>query len=187
MTTHLNGKHQHKQIDFDDTPPPAGPAIFVRRLKGEEGVTCAILGDKVYGIWSHWQGKKSEPHFRNADDCPGCIARRPKRWKGFLHVWDYATNKEIFLELTPASASQLGQQLGRNSDLRGERIRVQRTKGDNGRLTVAVLQAEPKIDVLPKEKDPRQTILKLWGVAQEDPQGWLDSGDEDESDARFRL
>ena len=168
-------------------PPKPGPAIFVKRLKGEEAVTVVILGDQVFGIWSHWQGKKSEPHFRDADTCPGCVARRPKRWKGYVHVYDYSANKEIFLELTPHSAHQLHFALGRQSELRGERIRVARSKGDNGRLTVAVLTAEKKTEALPRAKDPRPTILKLWGIDQEDPQGWLSEDHGEEENKRFSL
>lgn len=187
MNHQLNGKAKSHEVHYDDATPKAGPAIFVKRLKGQEAVTVAVLGDHVHGVWTHWGKGKSEPHFRDPDHCPGCQARRPKRWKGYLHVFDYQANREIFLELTPHSANTLTYQLGRKDMMRGERIRVERSKGDNGRLTIAVLGAEKKIEALPAEKDPRPTILKLWGIDQDDPEGWLEEREEGEGEERFRL
>lgn len=187
MHAGTNGKLKRPEIAYDDAPPKAGPALFVKRLKGEEALTVCILGDHVFGIWAHWSGKKSEPHYTDAKSCPGCQAAKAKRWKGYLHVYDYNTNREIILELTPASAHQLRMQLGRETGMRGERIRVVRSKGDNGRLTITVLATTPNPETLPKEKDPRPVILKLWGVDQEDPDGWLDQGGEKDGGERFNL
>lgn len=187
MQPSLNGQRHMSEIHFDNNPPAPGPALFIKRLKGGEDIVVCVLANEIKGIWAHWSGKKSEPHFFDSAHCPGCQAQRPKRWKGYLHVYDYAGNKELILEVTPASAVQINRLCACSSKLRGERIRLQRSKGDNGRLTVSVLAVEPKIDALPKEKDPRPSILKLWGISQEDPEGWMDGSSDQEGTDRFKL
>jgi len=151
-------------LDVQSTPPREGPEIYILRLKANQHYSFTIFSDHVWGINVHWNGKKSEPHFTDEGRCPGCQAKRTKRWKGYLHCFSAKMGQEVFLELTPASAQSLLSQLGDRGSLRGNRIQVKRTKGDNGRLLISVLTACPEPNALPKEKDPQESLLKLWGL-----------------------
>jgi len=169
----LNG---HGEFAFDDHIPKPGPEIFIKRLKGKEAITCTVLGQKIVGVWCHWnpKGNCSEPHYKDPAQCPGCVARRNKRWKGYLHCFCHEMGQDVFLEFTPHSAGSLSRQLPCNGSFRGNRFRIERSKGENGRLMVAILTAVQTPDSLPKEKNPQASILKLWGYEVDDDGHWIE-------------
>lgn len=158
-------------LDVQSTPPREGPEIYILRLKANQHYSFTIFSEHVWGINVHWNGQKSEPHFKEDNRCPGCIARRPKRWKGYLHCFAHELGQEVFLELTPHSAHSLEGQLGAGTSYRGNRIAVKRGKGDNGRLTITLLTASPNPTALPLGKDPQASILALWGFSADHPFG----------------
>jgi hypothetical protein len=159
-------------VAFDDNIPNVGPEIFILRMKGARSLTFTIWGTQIRGIWIHWVGKGSEPHFRDAEQCEGCKKNKEKRWKGFLHCYCSEMRQEVFLELTPASARSLRDQLAERATLRGSVIQVKRTTADNGRLYISTLT--PRIaEGLPPEKDPRPSIMRLWGVDDATADAWL--------------
>lgn len=151
-------------LDITSEIPKAGPEIYILRMKANKMFTFTILSEHPYGIWVHWNGKKSEPHFKQEDRCPGCLAKRSKRWKCYLHTFCVNLSQEVFLELTPHSAKSLEGQLGAGQSYRGNRIQVQRTASDNGRLLISLLtRIDPKTP-LPPQRDPLESILSLWGI-----------------------
>lgn len=156
-------------LDVQPLPPRVGPEIYILRLKANQLYTFTIFSPSMWGIFVHWNGKKSEPHFTQEDRCPGCISRRPKRWKGFLHCFCHELGQEVFLELTPASAHSLIGQLGSAGTMRGNRIQAKRGKGDNGRLIITVLTAVTSPDALGPAKDPQESIMALWGFPEDHP------------------
>jgi hypothetical protein len=160
-------------VAFDDDIPTVGPEIFILRMKGQRSLNFTIWAARPRGIWVHWAGKGSEPHFRDEEQCPGCAKRQEKRWKGFLHCYCAEMRQEVFLELTPASARSLADQLAGQTSMRGGRIQVKRTSSDNGRLYISTLTPIGDLNLLPKEKDPRPSILRLWGVSEEQAEAWL--------------
>lgn len=160
-------------LDITPIPPRPGPELFILRLKGNDMHTFTIYSKAIWGINVHFVGNRSQPHFKNPDRCPGCKAKNVKRWKGFLHCFDHNMGQEVFLELTPKSALSLLGQLGSKGPLRGNRIQVKRTGKDNGRLLISVLTACGAIDQLPEGKDPLDSLLRLWGLADVDA---LDGG-----------
>lgn len=147
-----------------EMPPKVGPEIYILRLKASQLYTMTICSEKIFGLFVHWNGRKSEPHFEPQDRCPSCLSNRPKRWKGFLHCFCHELGQEVFLELTPASAHSIRGQLGKDVSFRGNRIQVKRGKGDNARLIIAVLAALPNSNSLPAGKDPLESIMALWGL-----------------------
>jgi hypothetical protein len=152
-----------RTLDSQPVPPRPGPELFILRLKGGELKTITIYSRSLFGVNVHWNGAKSEPHFKEEKNCNGCLKKMPMRWKGFLHGFCHEMGQEVFLELTPASAHSLLDQLGQGTVMRGNRIQVKRTKGDKGRLIIACLTAVPNPESLPPEKDPATSLLRLWG------------------------
>lgn len=173
MSTANGRKPKRNGIAFDDDIPSDGPELYMLRMKGNKCLTFTIYGTKVRGCWYHWHKDHSEPHFQDDEQCPGCKARQAKKWKGFLHVYCSESRQEVFLEVTRACAASLMQQLGGASSIRGAVVQIKRTGADNGRLYVTVLTPVKTPEILPAEKDPRPSILKLWGLDQADIEKWL--------------
>lgn len=158
---------------FDDRIPKRGPDLFIKRMAAGEAKTFTIWGTRIRGMWVHWNPgtSKSEPHFD--DQCAACKLGHAKRWKGFLHSYCSEDRQECFLEVTPTSADAIMAQIDDPSLLRGCVIRVVRSAAGNGRLKVQMLTPVGDSIRLPKEKDPRRSILKLWGIADDVADGWL--------------
>jgi hypothetical protein len=164
------------ELDVCPTPPRPGPLLFFQRMKGSECHTFTIYSKCIFGINVHFVHGRSSPHYRNEKKCPGCRAKNAKRWKGFLHAFNVNLGQEVFLELTPHSAKSLLSQLGNRVGMRGNRIQVKRTAGDNGRLLISILTAAPNVDQLPEPKDPLESLKKFWGIDNFDPDGIADGG-----------
>lgn len=176
---HNHGNGKRPSVAFDDKIPTKGPTLFIKRMQGAEKRTFTVWGSRVRGIWVHWNSATngSEPHYE--ENCSACSKAIPKRWKGFLHAYCQEDRQEVFLELTPTGASALMSQLDDPSNLRGSLIRVSRSVAKNGRLTIQYTGSIPDKNALPKEKDPRRSILKLWGVADAVANDWLGSSEEE--------
>lgn len=170
------------RVGFDNRIPKSGPEIFILRLKANSNHTMTVLGDEIVGIWVHWTGKKSEPHYEPSEECRACLQKRPKRWKGFLHCFDHVLGQEVFLELTPASASNLAKQLPKTGALRANRFSIRRGAGDSARMQIQLLTVAQQPEALPPQRDPRPSILKLWGIDDTEKEGWLPGEGEIASD-----
>lgn len=180
--TIIKAKRKKEGVAFDDDIPLPGPEVYILRMKGNRCLTFTIWAVKIRGIWIHWRGTHSEPHYRDEEHCPGCQSKQEKRWKGFLHCYCSEMKQEVFLELTPTSAHSLRAQLAGRASMRGGVIQVRRTAAENGRLYISTLTPVSDTSMLPPEKDPRPSILRLWGVKDEQAEQWL--GMEGEGDER---
>jgi hypothetical protein len=151
-----------RPLNRQDRPPRPGPEIEVLRIKAGATGQCIILSESLWGVWTHWNGRASEPCYSEKKDCSGCKRGYPKRWKGYLHVWDCFARREAFLELTPQSADHVLCQAGADS-LRGYRFQFQRGKGDKARLTVTLLPSV-QLQNMPEPKDPYKVLAYLWNI-----------------------
>jgi hypothetical protein len=172
-SSELHGSHlvqpRHKlSVAFTDDIPDDGPELFMLRLKGNQKFTMNTLGRKIRGIEYHWSGGHSEPHFNPSSQCPGCKTAQNKKWKGYLHVYCVEMRQEVFLELTVASAKSLRHQLGSLPHMRGAIFQVKRTGSDQGRVYISILAPHTHPEVLPPEKDPRPSLLALYGYSPEE-------------------
>lgn len=166
---------EERFLDRDDRPPRSGPAFEIKRLKAHAAIHICILAP-IWATWTHWNGRSSEPCFKDHKQCNGHKRGYPRRWKGYVHCVDTATGDEVFLELTPLACHGLLAQLGRNTPLRGQRMRVKRGGGDRARLEIVVSPPHPEPDTLPAPKTPFFVLCKLWGLDREDS---LDGGKAD--------
>lgn len=184
MNPKLNGQRQNK-IAFDDEIPNEGPELYMLRLKGAKCITFTVWGERVRGCYYHWLKDHSEPHYTDAENCPGCKARCETKWKGYLHGYASELRQEVFLELTRSAAKSLMTQLDNAASIRGAVIQVKRTVSDNGRLYITILNPCKQPELLPPEKDPRPSLLKLWGLSQQEIDDWLNPRTDPE--ARFEF
>ena len=151
-------------LNRQNHPPRGGPSMPIRRVKAGQRKQFAILSRSLWGVWTHWNGKQSEPCYQEKKQCGGCKRGLPKRWKGYLHAYDFMDKEECFLELTPLACDQLLAQAGDKEPLRGNRVLVERGAGNKARLTVTMLTPVQSVSSLPAEKDPQSALQKLWGV-----------------------
>jgi hypothetical protein len=150
-----------EKFNRQNVPPRPGPKIEIRRLRAGQTSTVVILSKSVWGVWTHWNGKVTEPCYEEKKKCPGCKKGLPKRWKGYLHCYDFNRRDECFVELTPISADAMACQVQAGDSLRGYRFRLQRANGDKARLSVTLL---PSVEIpdLPAEKDVQVVLCRLW-------------------------
>jgi hypothetical protein len=152
------------ELRIQHDPPPRGPELWIRRLKANEVVPVTILSSSLWGTWTHWNGQRSGPCFRDKKDCQGCKAGLPRAWKGYLHVGNNHNRKEEFLELTKIVALALRDEIGPGKSYRGMCVRFSRGKGDKAGLFFEVQSQPVEGAKLPNEKSPLQTLITLWGV-----------------------
>lgn len=146
--------------------PASGPQMWILRLKAKEEVQVCILSKAIWQCMVHWAGDHSEPCFEDHKTCHGHKRGWPLRWKGYLHVYDLRQRKECFLEITPGLADQLESAIGTGEVYRGQRVKLVRGRGDKARYSLEIMLPHEQVSRvdLPPEKDPYETLCKLWGI-----------------------
>lgn len=141
--------------------------MLIHRLRAAERLDCTILSPSVWGVWTHWNGVKSEGCYgEQKNDCDGCKRGLPRRWKGYLHVVSHATRTEFFLELTPLVDDMIKHHAPTGQALRGMMFRFERLKGDKARVRVTYSGCDHSGNALPKHEDPERVLRTLWGEFQ---------------------
>lgn len=147
-------------------PPPAALSLHLYRLRKGAVFSVVCLSERIYGIVTHWTGTRTEPCIDPPDECPGCKARKPRRWKGYIHCRNAKDGAEGLIELTAGAARQLQAQRPNTPTLRGTMLRIERSKkASNGRLDVQVLGTYHPIEDLPPAQSPIHTLELLFTTA----------------------
>jgi hypothetical protein len=158
-------------------PPRAdGPVIpFVRRLKAASTLQCQIGAKEPFWLFVHWTGHSGTlvcRAVRNFDgeviddtECKHCKAFRPERRKAFLWIFNYATRKKEFLEITENCWDCIVTQGGKCPDLRGWELKLTRGKGERARFFVALEPPRPTCDLsrITYPPLPDAAVLKVMG------------------------
>lgn len=140
--------------------------IFVKRLKGSESLTMTVYSPAPWGVMVHWSKARgrSSPHYADRARCAGCKDNLPTKELYYVYGFEVEQNRLIFLELTEKAALSIKRQLGAGETMRGIGLYVQRTPASNGRLQARVMNAHPMPNTLPADRDPEETLLRLWGI-----------------------
>jgi len=154
------------RINRQDNPPRPGPQYPILRVAGSKPTRFVLCSRSLTGLWTHWVADCSMPCEDPREECRHCQAKKPRRWKGYLHAINMANNEEGFLEVTPGGAKQLISQAGEGVSYRGLQIVGSRGNGEKTRQRIEVVYALPSSAgrALPEEKDPMVTLLELWGI-----------------------
>ena len=141
----------------------SGPELKVIRLKGGQVMNCIVLSDHLHGFEIHWDhaSRRSEPHMEDEATCEGCLGKKPRYWKYYLHVWS-THHAQCFVELTQEASEQLTSLLEAEETYRGVPLEIKRTSANNGRLFVAMSNSLAQRAHLPVGKDPEPTLRLLW-------------------------
>lgn len=151
-------------LSRQDFPPKAGPKWWIERVKPGQDQLFTCFSSTIFGVWTHWTLYGSSPCFSTPEACQGCKDKAPRRWKGYLHVYDWVNKRQCFLEITPVVAESIISQLGENVPFRGYRLKLKRGNGPKARVKVEVLAPLPSGPTLVEERSPKETLEKLWSL-----------------------
>lgn len=147
-----------------DEPPRPGPTHEVIRCEAGVGVRCQILSKTIWGCWTHWDGQRSRECTGEGTDCYGHTSGWPQRWKGYLCVWCGIRRSIIFLELTPASGTEILRQAGHGNSLRGLLLRLDRHgRSIRAKISVELTPCVGDGSDLPEALEPEPVLRRLWG------------------------
>lgn len=148
--------------------PATGPQIIIKTLRSGESVEGYLLTENGTSFEVHWnsnKGKKgrSERCLGEEQECPGCFAGLPKRWKGYLPIVDAKNRSTIILELTPGTALSLNDLIGGYENRIGLFLRFSRQPGgDRTRIRVQLLNQFPVSAKMPEPPNVQEALEKLW-------------------------
>ena len=158
-------------FDFDerDRPPTGRPQMWVERLKANATYQCTILSEAPYALIVHYANKRSSPHLKDKEHCPGCVRKEGMRWKLYLHVLNHHKRQEEFLELPTIAGETFLSFFPKGTMIRGQRIQLTKGNGDKTRVNISILPplCSPGSSSLPQPKDPKKTLIELWGLLPE--------------------
>lgn len=133
--------------------------------KGGEVQDWLIYSPNIWGIWTHFH-EGTFPCYENHKHCHLGHDSRTLRWKGYLFGFFPRKSKPCFLQLTPASAEALLEQVPEGQNLRGLRIKVSRTDSKKGRLRISIDHYGAPVDPtkMIKDQDPRFSLFNAWKI-----------------------
>ncbi len=155
----------NRELSVSRVPPPPGPEIWIRRLRAREVLRCTILSTEMWGVQFHWTGKVSAPHFVPTEQCAGCQAQQPLKWRGYLHIVNQDKMVSEFLELSPALVRAVETATGLTGGWRGLRMRFERGAGDRAKVSCSLQGPDRSVEPLPAERDPLRELSLLWGLS----------------------
>jgi len=149
-----------------DRPPAVVKVIPIMKVKADSKFSCVVCSHDIFGMYTHWNGRHTEPCMGDKKTCGLCKKGLPRRWVGYLHITQPTGVGSAFLELTATAANMLLNSLGEIKSLRATRIFVYRLGGKlRSPIQIDVLGiAEPAMQ-LPAPKDPTPTLSVVWKVA----------------------
>jgi hypothetical protein len=122
-----------------------------------------ILGRQIWSTHIHWLNGRSVPCVELERRCPNCNPQTPKRWAGYLHVWDPATRQGIFLSIPPGAGDDLLAAQPSDYDWRGKYLWARRqTRCASSELIMRVEAGTCDVGALPAELSPADYLDRLF-------------------------
>lgn len=142
-------------------------ALWVEKVKPGEKGHFLIYSPVFYGVHTHYrgEGRGTVLCFADRSLCVGGHDESSLRWHGFLHAFHIEGMRQVFVHFTPEGAKLLLSQLDDGTSLRGMRVQIRRSTAKKGPFYVQLLgQSEVGERKLPKHRDPRASIFKLFKI-----------------------
>lgn len=158
------------EIQFADGPGERKPFIRVINPKPKAPVETIIVSHRVVGLYTHFmhvgghnQRPRTTPCTGHRLFCPGCFAKRSKRWKGYLGCWSKTKGVYVIAEITADCARSCPILVDKSASLRGRALRLER-KGEQANSPVYGIVRAPAMPVqLPPDFDVLEALTRLWG------------------------
>ena len=156
--------NEERKLRRQDQPPKPGPEVEVIRVEKGPGVAVQVCSRAIWGVWTHWDGRRSRECTSEGPLCYGHQQGWPTRWKGYLYVWCPHRKQFCFLECTPNMAGEIIRLQGGIESLRGLLLRASRHGGSiRAKVNVELVQPAGGAGTLPEEISPEPILRKLWG------------------------
>ena len=146
--------------------PSSGPGVLIRRVAPNADERYVCISPGVQEQWIHWLGHRSGKCTRKHGPCESCLNGKPRKWRGFVHVWIVGTGKQVVLELTPSAATQL-LTTANSDDLTGARLYCKRGAGRTARYTVTVEGWVSRERIKVRPLDCLAVLDAVWNVGQQ--------------------
>jgi hypothetical protein len=159
-----------KRGRFNQRPRPKKTIkpLQVKTVGSHEKLHVVILSAALHEYWTHWDGRRTIPCIEPLSRCRGHICQMPQRWYGYIHCLENGGKKSYIVSLTKDCADSLEEQLAGN-ELRGTIVVIERARRTvKAPLVVDVVGRFVGKEPLPKEVDPKPTLMRMWGIIDED-------------------
>lgn len=139
------------------------PRGEIYRLKGGDSILVTILSPTFWGVTIHFdeRSRRSMGCRGNPEQCEGCLGKIPVKDLFYLFCW-FGPGRTGHVELTPRAMGQLDEAMQGKGTYRGQRVKVFRTKANNGRLNIEVYERIDKPESLQPDEDPTELLEWLW-------------------------
>lgn len=160
----LEGTFLPGQTSFTDVPDdPSGDPIGIdlKRATCGRPIVAYSLSERVVGKFTHYYRRRTVPC--DGDQCQMCLEKSPKRWLGYIVLFDEATQKPFMVELTLAAARQLTRDFPALASMRGCFIEVARMgKRSNGRVVSQKLARNSRSEPMVQCPDVPRILNHMW-------------------------
>ncbi len=157
---------------LNNSPKVRKRLIPIHTVGATEQLVATIIARDIWGIDTHWTRSGTRPHVVGEELCQGCLDLAPLKWRGFLHIFHEAKKQEVFLELTDFAWKRLKALQGGNPSFRGLKCLFVRERATlKAPVTMSLINPDPVAGGLPTEKDPTETLMRVWGFVYTSGQG----------------
>lgn len=156
----------------NDSPKFRKRLVPIHTVGATEQLTATIISHSIWGIDTHWTRSGTRPHVVGHNLCQGCLDLAPLKWRGFLHIFHEAKKQEVFLELTDFAWRRMLALKGDFTSFRGLKFLFVRERSTlKAPVTMSLINPVPVAGGLPAEKDPTETLMRVWGFVYTSGQG----------------
>lgn len=160
----MGGMNDDRQRIFGAVPEGGceGPiGIDLLRAKCGKPILGIALSDGIVGAWTHYFRRRTSPCV--GEGCEACGSQSPRRWLGYVALFDESTQKPFMVELTVAAARQLTRDFAEMRTMRGAWVIIERmSKRPNGRVVAGRCIRAPRTAGLPECPDLERILLYMW-------------------------
>jgi hypothetical protein len=147
---------------------PEFPLRFRPILSPEVGqkLYVTVLSSRIVGVLTHFVHSRVRPCVGLEAGCEGCLAKRAKRWKGYLAVWWRLEAREAIAEITAQGGLDNKALLSASGpDLRGWQLTMwRRGRKVNGPSLAEFAPPPVGGPEVPPSFDVARQLCHIWGL-----------------------
>lgn len=159
------GEYINGQSDFLDPVPSDGGdhhiGLKLLRAVCRKPINGICLSTTVSGRYCHYFRGRTGPCADN--DCEACAASQPRRWLGYIAIWDDREQRPFMVELPITAARQLLREFSPGQSMRSFWVQIERL-GDkpNGKVVATRLARAQRVGAILAEPDLPSILRAMW-------------------------
>jgi hypothetical protein len=114
----------------------------------------------------HWLNGRSSPHIEPQTDCPGCTEKRPRRWEGYLWLWEPQTSAIRIAAFPPGPLTEFDAYIAAHGTLRAATVELAKPGGKpSSRVRARLTRSTYGLDQIPSPPATlEEALLHIWGL-----------------------